>query len=131
MKKLLLLLFAVVLIVGTIVVYRAATYQPVEAAASGARVAAKPAVPVDADGIARRVGEAIRFRTISQSPPLVTEAQPFEDFIAWMATTYPELHRTLSLERVGGKSLLYTWRGKDPAAKPICSVPGIDGLARA
>lgn len=119
MKKFLLLIFAIILVLGTIVVYRAATYQPEIAAAPPAPASAKPEIPVQGDVVARHLAEAVRFRTISQSPPLVSDPKPFEDFIAWMEATYPGVHRALKLERAGGRNLLYTWAGKDPAAKPV------------
>lgn len=119
MKKLFLLLFAVVLVLGTIVVYRAATYVPDGPVMASPAAPATSDLPVNADLVARRLGEAVRFQTISQQPPLVAEAKPFEDFIAWMEATYPEVHRALKRERLGGHSLLYTWQGENAGAKPV------------
>jgi carboxypeptidase PM20D1 len=116
MKKYLYLFSAVVLIVGTVVVYRAATYDPLEPPAA---TATRVDFSVDVQAVGRRLGESVRFQTISQQPPAVTDPTPFEDFIAWLETTYPEAHRALKRERIGGYSLLFTWTGKDPAAKPV------------
>jgi carboxypeptidase PM20D1 len=83
-------------------------------------VAPAPERAVDADAVARRLGEAIRFPTVS-----ITEGAPeasraaFDDLHAWLATTYPRLHATLARDGIGGASLLYTWQGTDPALEPI------------
>jgi carboxypeptidase PM20D1 len=41
---------------------------------------------------------------------------------AFLQQAYPRAHQALQREVIGGHSLLYTWRGKDPAAKGIMFV---------
>ncbi len=73
---------------------------------------------VDASAAAIRLGEAIRFRTVS----LVEEGEDrsqFEQFHAWMGARYPAFHAVARRETVGELSLLYTWPGSDAAQPPI------------
>src|SRR5258706_2262257 len=85
------------------------------------QIAVRPltAVPVDSGAVSARLAGAIRFRTISfENPSAETLAQLLE-FRAYPERTFPHLHAVLQREIVNGYSLLYTWTGKDPAAKPI------------
>jgi carboxypeptidase PM20D1 len=38
---------------------------------------------------------------------------------AWLQATYPAAHAAMTREDVGGQTLVYTWRGSDPALQPI------------
>ena len=79
-----------------------------------------PERTVDADRAARHLAEAIRIPTISYSPdPEDLQAEAFDAFAAWLAATYPQLHETLTLERVSEHSLVYTWTGMDPDLAPL------------
>lgn len=73
-------------------------------------------VTVDAQAVAARLGEAVRFRTVSN--PEQREPAEFEAFKAWMVRTYPKVHASLEREPVG-EALLYTWTGRDSAQKPL------------
>ncbi|WP_370152154.1 M20 family peptidase [Ferrovibrio sp.] len=113
-RKLLLALLAVIVVVAGIVVYRAITFVPAET------TAVQPAdYPIDADAVAGRLSEAVRFQTISRQPPEPADPVPFAAYIAWLETAYPDLHAALKRERLGSHALLYTWPGRDPAAKPV------------
>jgi carboxypeptidase PM20D1 len=76
-------------------------------------------VPIDAQGAAARLSEAIRFRTISsfENPDQDTEA--LRGLQAHIAKSFPAFHAAVRREVVGGYSLLYTWQGSDPKAPPI------------
>ena len=74
---------------------------------------------VDGDAVAGRMAEAIRFRTISHQDPAAFDPAPFEDFVAWVESTYPSVSRVFSREIVNDHSLLYTWEGSDPQLAPI------------
>jgi carboxypeptidase PM20D1 len=82
-------------------------------------VTAIPRVPVDAQGAATRLSDAIRFRTISsfENPDQDTEA--LGGLQAHIAKSFPAFHAALKREVVGGYSLLYTWQGSEPKAPPI------------
>jgi carboxypeptidase PM20D1 len=113
MKKIL-GLFAVVLVVFLgVLVFRGirlgGSLEPIE----------RVEIEVDEERIAGHLAEAIRFRTISPGPPAVRDPAPFEAFISWAASAYPEVHSSLELDRIGGLSLLFTWPGRNPDAAPI------------
>jgi carboxypeptidase PM20D1 len=67
--------------------------------------------------LARRLGGALRIQTVSQ------EGRPFpaaelRALHAYLRESFPALHAALKLETVNELSLLYTWPGQEPAAKP-------------
>ena len=78
-----------------------------------------PPLAVDADAVADKLAGAIRFRTESSQADPQANAEEFRKLHAYLAQRFPRLHATLQREVVGGLSLLYTWRGTDPAARPI------------
>lgn len=73
---------------------------------------------IDAEAAAARLGEAIRFRTVSLISP-EEDRTPFLQFHAWLQQTYPAFHAAARREVVGELSLLYTWAGSDAAQPPI------------
>ena len=113
-RKLLLALGAVIVVVAGIVIYRTAVFTP-------------PPVPpvtpdnyaLDGKAIAGRLSQAVQFATVSQQPPQPTDPVPFEQYDAWLAQAYPEVHAALKRERLGNHALLFTWPGSDPAAQPV------------
>lgn len=76
------------------------------------------AIQFDASAAAIRLGEAIRFRTVSLQQETDDRAQ-FEQFHAWMQQRYPAFHAQARREVIGELSLLYTWEGSDPAQPPM------------
>lgn len=73
---------------------------------------------IDASAAAVRLGEAIRFRTVSLVEETDDRAQ-FEAFHAWLQQRYPAFHAAARREVIGELSLLYTWAGSDAAQPPI------------
>ncbi|MEQ1618287.1 MAG: M20/M25/M40 family metallo-hydrolase [Terricaulis sp.] len=73
---------------------------------------------IDADAAAHRLGEAIQFRTITI---VGDDGEPaeFEHFQAWMQARYPAFHAAANRELIGGRALLYEWRGSDPGLPPL------------
>jgi carboxypeptidase PM20D1 len=76
------------------------------------------AYAINASAASVRLGEAIRFRTVSLVQETEDRAQ-FEQFQAWMQQRYPAFHRAARREVIGELSLLYTWEGSDPAQPPL------------
>jgi carboxypeptidase PM20D1 len=76
------------------------------------------AYALESSAAAMRLGEAIRFRTVSLVQETEDRAQ-FEQFHAWMQQRYPAFHRVAQREVIGELSLLYTWEGSDPAQPPL------------
>jgi carboxypeptidase PM20D1 len=108
-----LVVLTAVLVVGVVLfnVYRHGSRQ--------LQVAALPRVAVDEQAAAARLGAAIRFRTISDFSNPDQAADALRGMQAHIAASFPAFHAAAKREIVGGYSLLYTWAGSDPAAKPI------------
>lgn len=113
-KKLFGLLLVVVVALAAVVLYRAWSFKPLPQPTVQAADYA-----VDGAALAQRLSQAVQFATISVQPPAVAEAAPFEGFIAWLETAYPDVHAQMKRERLGGNSLLFTWAGKDATAQPV------------
>jgi carboxypeptidase PM20D1 len=76
-------------------------------------------VPVDSALLAKHLAEAIRFPTVSRQPPDPIDSLPFEEFVAWVSATYPEVVASLEQKRLGKHSMLFTWLGRNPDLDPI------------
>lgn len=88
-------------------VSRSVDAPPVDAAISAAPVSA------------RRLAEAVRYRTVSMQDSLAWDPAPFREFHAWADTAFPRVAATLTREVVNGYSLLYTWKGSDSTLAPL------------
>ncbi len=80
--------------------------------------AVKP-VAFDEMAAARRLAGAVRIRTISYDDKPDAGADELLKLHAYLEQNYPRVHAALKREVVNGYSLLYTWQGTDPSAKPI------------
>jgi len=78
-----------------------------------------PPLAVDAGAAARRLSEAIRFKTVSSLEDASLNADQFKALHAYLQASYPRVHAALKREVVGDLTLLYTWPGTDAAAKPV------------
>lgn len=109
----LVVLAAVLVLVGVVVAKTAMT---------PSRQLAVPPIPplaVDEMAAARRLAGAIPMRTISSAQdPRASDAE-FKKLHAYIERTYPKAWATLRHEVVGENSLLWTWEGTDPQARPI------------
>jgi carboxypeptidase PM20D1 len=83
------------------------------------QVAAVPRMAVDEQGAAARLGEAIRFQTISNFLNPDADADALRGLQAHIAKSFPAFHAAAKREVVATYSLLYTWEGSDPKAAPI------------
>ena len=82
-------------------------------------VTPQPAAAIDVQGAAERLAGAVRLRTISYETPSAESRGEFLRLHAYLEQSFPRTHAALRREIVNGYSLLYTWAGTDPAAKPI------------
>ena len=83
-------------------------------------VAALPKLAVDANAVAASLAQAVRARTVSGLPDAQAQyVAALEQLQQHLRQRYPRVHAELEREVVGGHSLLYTWRGSDPKARPI------------
>jgi carboxypeptidase PM20D1 len=74
---------------------------------------------VDEIAVSARLARAVRFRTISYETPSEESRSEFLKLHTYLAESFPSAHTALTLEIVGGYSMLYTWVGQDVRAKPI------------
>lgn len=61
---------------------------------------------VDEDRLGQNLAAAIRFRTISNQPPIPLDPAPFKAFIDWVNATCSEVANNLEQEHPGGYSIL-------------------------
>ncbi len=113
-KRLFLLVLAIVIVVAGVVVFRAATLKSKQV-----DVAAAPKIEIDLDAAVQRLSKSVTFKTVSYQNPAQFDASQFEGMHAFMAEAYPKAHAALKLEKVGAQSLLYTWAGSDTSLAPI------------
>ena len=76
-------------------------------------------IAVDADAAAQRLAGAVRIRTISYDDKRGVSADEFRKLHAYLEQHYPKAHSILRREVIADLSLLYSWEGTEPAAKPI------------
>lgn len=80
-----------------------------------------PAAPIalQTDAVADKLAGAVRLQTVSSQEDPAQNEQEFRKLHALLEQQFPLVHQKLKREEVGGLSLLYTWTGSDPKAKPI------------
>ena len=76
-------------------------------------------IALDEKAAAESLSAAIRAKTVSSRDDAALNADQFQALHAHLQARYPKLHAALKREVVAGLSLLYTWPGSDPSAKPI------------
>ncbi len=96
---------------------RTAMFTP-DAVADGSAIKVAAAPAFDNQLAARHLGEAVRFRTVSNQDPGQNQTAEWDKLHAWLASTYPKAHAAMGLEKLG-QTLVYTWPGSDPSAQPI------------
>ena len=118
-KKILLAAGALIGLTALVILFRTFTY-------GGASDTLKVELPeppatIQADAAVERLGEAIRFRTITTtaSDPQPGADQPWLDLHQWLIETYPAAHLVMQRETVSDYTLLYTWPGSDPSLEPV------------
>jgi len=76
--------------------------------------------PLEAGAATEKLAKAIRFETISiRGRGSREEQQPFHDFLAWLPEAFPQVHRVMTREMLGGLTPLYRWEGANSKLAPI------------
>ncbi|RAK02004.1 carboxypeptidase PM20D1 [Larkinella arboricola] len=83
-----------------------------------ANVPPAPAVPVG-DSAVHRLVKALQLRTVSYTDYSLTDTTQFEKFLSLLQQSFPRIHRQLKRETFNRYGLLYEWKGRNPALKPI------------
>ncbi len=86
---------------------------------------AAPMIELDRDGAVQRLAGALRIPTISFAEPEKNDPAALDAFAAYLRASFPRTHVALKPETVG-KSLLFTWTGRDPAARPLLLLAHMD-----
>jgi carboxypeptidase PM20D1 len=83
-------------------------------------------ITLDRTAIVQRLSEAIQYRTITNQAATDPGKREFQSFHDFLAKSFPGVHERLQKETMGGHSLLYSWKGKDNALKPILLMAHMD-----
>ena len=102
-RNILLLVIAAMVILAGVLTFNVVTHRSRQI-----EVSAVPRAPVDQQGAATRLSEAIRFRTISNFLNPEQDAEALRGLQAHIAKSFPAFHATAKREVVAGYSLLYT-----------------------
>ena len=89
-------------------------------------VAEAPAIVVDQTSAARRLAEAVRFKTVSPALPGQIDATAFLGLQNFLRSSFPQVHRALNLEVVNDYSLLYSWPGTERSGGPLSLIDAAD-----
>ena len=89
-------------------------------------VAPLPDEPVDGARAAAHLSGAIQIPTIANDGDVGTDWPQFARFHAFLDESYPLIAQNLPCEVVRKGSLLYHWKGKNPALLPIALLSHID-----
>lgn len=90
------------------------------------KISQAAAVSVNNAVAAKRLGQAIRFRTISYGANKPVDGQAFQGLHRYLADTFPKVQASLKREIISDYSLLYTWQGSTPSLKPILLAAHLD-----
>jgi carboxypeptidase PM20D1 len=87
----------------------------------------KPPISVNSMEVAQHLAAAVRFKTISYGGGKLEDQKnaQLDALRDWMEQTYPAFHKAATREIIG-KSLLFTWKGKNPNAAPILLMAHMD-----
>lgn len=110
---------------GGTVAWRTSQFKPVPLTES-ASAAGAPELKIDAEAAAARLGQVIRFETISVQDGQPWNAAPFTAQRTWLEGAYPAFHAAAKREIVNGESLLFTWAGSDASLAPILLLAHLD-----
>jgi carboxypeptidase PM20D1 len=75
---------------------------------------------------AERLGEAVRFQTVSYQDKSQIDYAEYERFHEFLRTTYPRVFGELDVEVVNDYSLLIRWPGTDTALPPVLVTAHMD-----
>jgi carboxypeptidase PM20D1 len=110
---------AVAIVIGVAGVVGVRTAMVGNSEAQGSKLALPPAEPVDVEGAAKHLSQAVQIETVSHQDASENDPKAWDALHAFLAATYPKFHAAAQREELAGGSLIYTWKGSDAAAAPI------------
>lgn len=75
---------------------------------------------------ARKLSEAVKVKTVSNSDYSKTDWNEFKRYQQLMEELFPLVHSTMEKEIINGYSLLYRWKGRNDSKKPILITAHMD-----
>lgn len=79
-----------------------------------------PAVPINVpDSAIQRFAGAIRIPTVSYTDYSLTDTTQFDKFLTYIRASFPLIHQRLNPQTFNQYDLLYEWKGRNPALKPV------------
>ena len=69
--------------------------------------------------VADHLAALVRCATVSNADPDLVDWNEFEKLHNCLREMYPNVHRVMEREQLGGYNLIYRWQGTDPSRKPI------------
>jgi len=122
MKRIVIGVIAAIFLVAAVAVVRTLV-----TTAPKSQAQAAPAIGMDPRVLAQHLGQAVRFKTISYGGG-AHEADKTAALVSlrdWMVKTYPHFNKIAKRELLG-RSVVYTWPGKNPSLKPILLMAHMD-----
>ncbi|MFT4717489.1 MAG: carboxypeptidase PM20D1 [Paracoccaceae bacterium] len=104
---------------GLLVLIGVQAYNTWKYATEGAVIPQLELPAVDEASIAQHLGQAIRIKTISTHRGMTERGPEFQQFIDWLAVTYPAANAAMNREIIGGLTPLYRWQGSDDSLQPV------------
>jgi carboxypeptidase PM20D1 len=71
------------------------------------------------DSAIERLAGALRIPTVSYTDYALTDTTQFDKFVTYVRASFPLVHQRLKQETFNQYGLLYEWKGKNPALKPV------------
>lgn len=87
-----------------------------------------PAVAMELDpfALSRRLGRALRLRTVSTADERLFPHERFEDLLSQLADDFPRVHACLEPERVGAHAQLFHWAAPEASDGPLLLLAHLD-----
>ena len=103
-----------IIIVIAVIAARTAAFKSKQTAAPS-----KLSYPVDIDGAAARLSQAVTYKTVSGHDRSQFDFGQFSAFHAFLEKSFPQAHAAMAKQVINNYGLLYTWKGSNPELKPI------------
>jgi len=106
---------ALVVVLAAVVIGRTLAIK----APSASAIALAPPIPLNTPAAAEHLGQAIRFQTVSHQDPAQDDPKIWAAQRDWLQTTYPHFTALATRSLTTDGMMIYSWKGADPALKPI------------
>ncbi|MFN8394269.1 MAG: M20/M25/M40 family metallo-hydrolase [Bacteroidia bacterium] len=73
----------------------------------------------DSLSLHQKLSRALQFPTISYSDSSLTDWSAYRGFVQFLKDGFPNVHREMELEILGGHALLFKWQGRNAESQPV------------